>query len=117
MDLAALMPLRATASVSLMIALAIRRGAAGGDRLRLHAPELHETMSMSRREIKEEMRQSDGDPMVKAKLRHDPQRSARGGACCQNVPKASVVITNPTHYAMALQHDAGRNRRRRSVWP
>jgi len=61
---------------------------------------------MSRREIKDEHRQQDGDPMVKAKLRQlRIQRSRQ--RMMQSVPQASVVITNPTHYAVALRYEAG----------
>jgi flagellar biosynthetic protein FlhB len=63
-------------------------------------------MRMSRREIKEELRQSDGDPMVKAKLRQIRNERARR-RMLQNVPNASVVITNPTHYAVALRYEQG----------
>ncbi|MBX3430681.1 MAG: flagellar biosynthesis protein FlhB [Hyphomonadaceae bacterium] len=59
---------------------------------------------MSRREIKEEHRQQDGDPMVKAKLRQIRIQRSRQ-RMMQNVPQASVVITNPTHYAVALKYD------------
>jgi len=59
---------------------------------------------MSRREIKEEHRQQDGDPMVKAKLRQIRMQRSRQ-RMMQNVPQASVVITNPTHYAVALKYD------------
>lgn len=61
---------------------------------------------MSRREIKEEMRQSEGDPMVKAKLRQIRQERAKKRMLA-NVPQASVVITNPTHYAVALRYEQG----------
>ncbi|MES1156334.1 MAG: flagellar biosynthesis protein FlhB [Alphaproteobacteria bacterium] len=63
-------------------------------------------LRMSRREIKEEMRQSEGDPMIKAKLRQMRQERARKRMLAQ-VPKASVVITNPTHYAIALRYEVG----------
>lgn len=63
-------------------------------------------MRMSRHEIKEEMRQSDGDPMVKAKLRQIRMDRSRRRMLA-NVPKASVVITNPTHYAVALRYEQG----------
>jgi flagellar biosynthetic protein FlhB len=59
---------------------------------------------MSRREIKEEHRQQDGDPMVKAKLRQIRMQRSRQ-RMMQNVPQASVIITNPTHYAVALKYD------------
>jgi flagellar biosynthetic protein FlhB len=61
---------------------------------------------MSRREIKEEFRQQDGDPMVKAKLRQIRMERSRR-RMMQNVPQASVIITNPTHYAVALKYDPG----------
>jgi flagellar biosynthetic protein FlhB len=63
-------------------------------------------MKMSRREIKEEMRQSDGDPMVKAKLRQIRMERSRRRMLA-NMPNASVVITNPTHYAVALRYEQG----------
>lgn len=61
---------------------------------------------MSRTELKEEMRQNDGDPMVKAKLRQIRHERARRRMLAQ-VPNASVVITNPTHYAIALRYEPG----------
>lgn len=59
---------------------------------------------MTRRDIKEEMRQSEGDPMVKAKLRQIRHERSKKRMLA-NVPQASVVITNPTHYAIALKYD------------
>jgi flagellar biosynthetic protein FlhB len=61
---------------------------------------------MSRRELKEELRQQDGDPMVKAKLRAIRMERSRKRMMA-NVPQASVVITNPTHYAVALKYEQG----------
>jgi flagellar biosynthetic protein FlhB len=61
---------------------------------------------MSLREMKEEFRQSEGDPAVKGKIRQ--LRHARGKKrMMAQVPKASVVITNPTHFAVALQYERG----------
>jgi flagellar biosynthesis protein FlhB len=63
-------------------------------------------MRMSREELKEEFKQSDGDPHVKAKQRQIRfERSRR--RMMQNVPNATVVIMNPTHYAVALRYEAG----------
>ena len=61
---------------------------------------------MSMREIKEEHRQQDGDPMVKAKLRQIRMQRSRQRMMA-NVPQASVIVTNPTHYAVALKYEAG----------
>lgn len=63
-------------------------------------------MRMSREEVKEEMKQSEGDPHIKARLKQQRiERSRR--RMMQNVPKATVVITNPTHFAVALRYEAG----------
>lgn len=62
-------------------------------------------MRMSKQELKEEFRQTEGDPMVKGKLRQIRQQKARE-RMMQAVPTADVVITNPTHYAVALKYDA-----------
>ncbi len=61
-------------------------------------------MRMSKQELKDEYRQSEGDPMVKAKLRQLRQEKARA-RMMQAVPTADVVITNPTHYSVALKYD------------
>src|SRR5581483_2179556 len=65
-----------------------------------------ERQKMSLREIKEEYKQSEGDPMVKGKLRQLRLARMKKRMLAQ-VPKASVVITNPTHYAVALQYEKG----------
>ena len=65
-----------------------------------------ERQKMSLREIKEEFKQSEGDPHIKGRirqLRHARMKKRMMAA----VPKASVIITNPTHYAVALSYDRG----------
>lgn len=61
-------------------------------------------MRMTKQELKDEYKQSEGDPHVKAKLRQLRQEKARA-RMMQSVPDADVVITNPTHYAIALKYD------------
>jgi flagellar biosynthetic protein FlhB len=61
---------------------------------------------MSMQELREEFKQSEGDPTVKARMRQMRQQRARKRMMAA-VPKASVVITNPDHYAVALQYEAG----------
>ena len=65
-----------------------------------------ERQKMSLREMKEEFKQTEGDPMVKGKIRQLRQARMRRRMMAA-VPKASVIITNPTHYAIALQYDRG----------
>jgi flagellar biosynthetic protein FlhB len=62
---------------------------------------------MSKQEIKEEFRQSEGDPAVKAKIRQlRIERSRRRMMAA--VPEATVIITNPTHFAVALKYESGK---------
>lgn len=65
-----------------------------------------ERQKMSMRELKEEFKQSEGDPMIKGKIRQLRQQRMRKRMMAA-VPKASVIITNPTHYAIALQYEKG----------
>ncbi len=66
--------------------------------------EFMQNMRMSKQDIKEEFRQTEGDPYVKGRLRQLREQRARQ-RMMQAVPKADVVITNPTHYAVALKYD------------
>lgn len=63
-----------------------------------------ERLRMSRQEIKEELRQGEGDPEVKARLKRIRAERARR-RMMDAVPRATVVVTNPTHYAVALQYE------------
>jgi flagellar biosynthetic protein FlhB len=62
-------------------------------------------MRMTKEEVKEEMKQMEGDPFIKGRIRGQMRRNARRRMMA-NVPKASVVITNPTHLAIALEYDS-----------
>ncbi len=63
------------------------------------------SMRMTKQEVKEEYKQQEGDPHIRAKLKQIRRDKARKRMMA-NVPKADVVITNPTHYAVALQYDS-----------
>ncbi|MCI5049080.1 MAG: flagellar biosynthesis protein FlhB [Rickettsiales bacterium] len=62
-------------------------------------------MRMSKQEIKDEYKQQEGDPMVKQKLRQIRRERVRG-RMMEAVPEADVVITNPSHYSVALKYDS-----------
>ncbi|CUW37270.1 Flagellar biosynthesis protein FlhB [Magnetospirillum sp. XM-1] len=64
----------------------------------------NQQMKMTKQEIKDEHKQTEGDPMIKGRLRALRMQRARQRMMAA-VPKASVVVTNPTHYAVALQYD------------
>lgn len=62
-------------------------------------------LMMSKQEVKDEMKQSEGDPQVKSKIRQ-AQREMAMRRMMQAVPEADVIITNPTSLAIALKYDA-----------
>jgi flagellar biosynthesis protein FlhB len=66
----------------------------------------YERQKMSLRELKEEFKQTEGDPAIKGKMRQVRQTRQRRRMIAA-VPKAAVVISNPTHYAVALQYERG----------
>lgn len=66
--------------------------------------EHYKKMRMTKQELKDEYKQSEGDPHVKAKLRQLRQEKART-RMMQSIPTADVVITNPTHFSIALKYD------------
>ncbi|MCL2216348.1 MAG: flagellar biosynthesis protein FlhB [Defluviitaleaceae bacterium] len=61
-------------------------------------------LRMSKHEVKEEWKQSEGNPLIKGKIRQK-MREASMRRMMQSVPQADVVITNPTHFAVALKYD------------
>ena len=62
-------------------------------------------MRMSRHDLRDEHKQTEGDPVIKQRLRALRQSRARRRMMAE-VPKATVVVTNPTHVAVALRYDA-----------
>jgi len=66
-------------------------------------------MRMSREEIRQEYKESEGSPEIKGRIRQMQQDVARG-RMMQDVPKADVIVTNPTHFAVALRYDDSRMR-------
>ena len=61
-------------------------------------------LKMTKQEVKDEYKQMEGDPQIKGKIRQK-MREASMRRMMQNVPEADVVITNPTHYAVALRYN------------
>lgn len=62
---------------------------------------------MSRQDLKDELKRDEGDPLIKARIRR-MQREAAKKRMFRELPKASVVITNPTHLAVALMYERGK---------
>jgi flagellar biosynthetic protein FlhB len=69
----------------------------------------NQKLKMSRQEIKDEAKESDGSPEMKGRIRRAQQELARR-RMMQEVPKANVIVTNPTHFAVALKYDEKRMR-------
>lgn len=66
-------------------------------------------MKMTKQEVKDERKNSEGDPQVKGRIRK-LQYQAAANRMMQEVPNADVVVTNPTHYSVALKYDEHGNR-------
>jgi flagellar biosynthetic protein FlhB len=68
--------------------------------------EYEREIRMTKQELKEELKQTEGDPQIKARVR-DVQRKMAAMRMMRRVPDADVVIRNPTHYAVALKYTPG----------
>ena len=62
---------------------------------------------MTKQEVKEEHKQQEGDPLIRSQIRSRQRKMAQARRQLQDVPRASVVVTNPTHIAVALQYERG----------
>jgi flagellar biosynthetic protein FlhB len=68
--------------------------------------EFEKNIKMSKQDIKDEYKKSEGDPLIKGKIRAR-QRQMAMQRMMQEVPKADVIITNPTHFAVAIKYESG----------
>ena len=66
--------------------------------------EYHRKLRMSKEEVRQEMKEQEGDPQIKARIRAAQREMSRRRMMTQ-VPNADVVVTNPTHYSVALKYD------------
>jgi len=106
MDLGALLPLVQSVAVKiLMVVLAILTVLAAID-FSFERVQWNKKQRMTIKEVKDEHKQMDGDPAIKAKLRALRMERGRRRMMSQ-VPEAAVIITNPTHYAIALKYEQG----------
>lgn len=67
--------------------------------------QFEKSIKMTKQEVKEDLKRSEGDPLIKGKIRQK-QRQMSQRRMMREVPKADVVVTNPTHFAVALKYDA-----------
>lgn len=105
-DPATVVPLVRTMSLKLLGAVvAILALVAAADYL-FQYRQWYNRQKMTLRELKEEFRQTEGDPAIKGRMRQVRQTKMRRRMIAA-VPKATVIITNPTHYSIALQYERG----------
>lgn len=83
--------------------VAFMAGVAGLDYL-FQRWELEKSMMMTRQEIKDELKSREGDPMIRARIRRSQREMAQKRMMAE-VPKADVIVTNPTHIAVAIKYD------------
>lgn len=108
MDVAALMPATETLALTMLGAvIAILAFIAAGDFM-FQYQTWFERQKMSLRDLKDEYKQTEGDPAVKARIRSLREQRMKKRMMAA-VPTASVVIMNPTHYAVALKYERGDN--------
>lgn len=100
------MALTRNLAIKLMLAVLIVMGVVAGLDYLFMRQRWMKRMRMSRQELKEEFKQADGNPEIKAKIRQLRQQRARR-RMMSSVPKATVVVTNPTHFAVALLYEEG----------
>ena len=103
---AAMLPFARDLLVALMMAVLAFLGVGAGLDYLWQRYRFMQRMRMTKEELKEEYKQTEGDPHVKAKLKQIRIERSRQ-RMMQNVPKATVVVTNPTHYAVALRYEPG----------
>jgi flagellar biosynthetic protein FlhB len=71
--------------------------------------QFNKNLKMTKQEIRDEMRQSEGDPQIKSRIRRLQRERARKRMMSE-VPKSTVIIANPTHFAIALRYESGKTR-------
>ena len=106
MSPALILPFARDLAIALMVSALIFLGFTAGADYIWQRYRFAERMKMTKEETKEDYKQSEGDPHVKAKLKQIRAQRSRQ-RMMQNVPKATVIVTNPTHYSVALRYEAG----------
>lgn len=93
-------------TVKILMAIAISMAVIAAADYFFQRWDLEKQMMMTKQEVKEEHKTREGDPMIKARIKKI-QRDVANRRMMEKVPKADVIITNPTHIAVALKYDAG----------
>ncbi|MGH6788418.1 MAG: flagellar biosynthesis protein FlhB [Pseudolabrys sp.] len=105
-DLAAVLPLTRTLAVKMLGAVVAMLAVVAAADYLFQYWQWYEKQKMSLQEVKDEFKQSEGDPTIRGKMKQVRQNRMRKRMIAA-VPKATVVITNPTHYSIALRYERG----------
>ncbi|PZO01862.1 MAG: flagellar biosynthesis protein FlhB [Alphaproteobacteria bacterium] len=106
MSPAMILPFTRDLAISLMVSALVFLSFTAGVDFLWQKYRFAERMKMTKEELKEDYKQSEGDPHVKAKLKQIRAQRSRQ-RMMQAVPTATVIVTNPTHYSVALRYEAG----------
>ncbi len=104
MSPAGILPLTRDLVIALMASALVFLGLTAGADFMWQKMRFAKRMRMTKEELKEDYKQSEGDPHIKAKLKQIRHQRSRQ-RMMQNVPKATVIVTNPTHYSVALRYE------------
>ena len=107
-DPAAILPVARSLSLQLLGAVVALLAIVAAADFLFQYRQWYERQKMSLRELKQEYKDSEGDPHIKAKIRQIRQSRMKKRMMAA-VPQATVVVTNPTHYAVALKYERGMN--------
>ena len=105
-DIAAILPLSADVFKALLIAVLVVMGVIALADFIWQRQRFMMRLRMTKEEVKDDTKQTEGDPHIKAKLRQQRLQRAKR-RMIQMVPKATMVVMNPTHYAVALRYVQG----------
>lgn len=92
-------------TVRLLAGIGMAMGVLSGADYFFQRWDLDKKMMMTKQEVKEEHKQREGDPLIRARIRR-VQREMANRRMMEKVPQADVIVTNPTHIAIALKYDA-----------
>ena len=95
-----------TSCGKLMVSLLLFLAVIAGLDYAFQRSQLEKKMKMTRREAKEEFKLREGDPLIKSRIK-SIQRKIASRRMMESVPKSTVIVTNPTHLAVALQYESG----------
>jgi flagellar biosynthetic protein FlhB len=106
-DAMAIVEFMANAAVAISLKVGLAYFALAGADYAYQKFEYLKQLRMTKQEVKDEAKELEGDPLIKGRIR-SIQRQIAYRRMMQDVPKADVVVTNPTHFAVAIKYEVGK---------